>query len=92
MADAETRRFKEDSTHVKDWLKRLEGAAYEMDDVLDEWNYYAIAIQIEQSGTPNYKVPSFVMCLCFDKLATRHHTAKKIDNVKAKLGAIDMAS
>ncbi|KAL8535841.1 hypothetical protein ACS0TY_011470 [Phlomoides rotata] len=35
LDDAEKRGYKENN--VKDWLKRLEGVSYEMDDVLDEW-------------------------------------------------------
>ena len=36
LDDAEKRGFKEQS--VKSWLKKLENTAYEMDDILDEWN------------------------------------------------------
>ncbi|XP_071904208.1 putative disease resistance protein RGA1 [Coffea arabica] len=37
LHDAERRRLKE--KHVGIWLEKLEDITYEMDDVLDEWNF-----------------------------------------------------
>ncbi|GAV75245.1 LOW QUALITY PROTEIN: NB-ARC domain-containing protein, partial [Cephalotus follicularis] len=38
LEDAERRQFKERTT-VKQWLYRLKDVSYDMDDVLDEWNF-----------------------------------------------------
>lgn len=87
LADAEKRRFKEDS--VRDWLKRLEATSYEMDDVLDEWNFALLKHEMEQPSSKS-KVRSFIQssCLCFTKVTARHDTAKKIEILKAKLDQI----
>ncbi|KAG6398005.1 hypothetical protein SASPL_139455 [Salvia splendens] len=37
---------------VKSWLKKLENTAYEMDDILDEWNYSLLKHNIEASAEP----------------------------------------
>ncbi|EYU21418.1 hypothetical protein MIMGU_mgv11b023454mg [Erythranthe guttata] len=86
---------------VKDWLKRLEDASYEMDDVLDEWNYSILKFQIEQSSDRDVaaaadavvhkkKVWSFIpsSCVCFKKVVIRHDIALKIKEVKARLDLI----
>ncbi|KAL8043292.1 hypothetical protein ABFX02_09G110800 [Erythranthe guttata] len=73
---------------VKDWLKRLEDASYEMDDVLDEWNYSILKFRIEQSS--DHDVWSFIpsSCVCFKKVVIRHDIALKIKEVKARLDLI----
>ncbi|KAL7100038.1 hypothetical protein ACP275_09G123700 [Erythranthe tilingii] len=86
---------------VKDWLKRLEDASYEMDDVLDEWNYSILKFQIEQSFHHDVAaaadavvhkktVWSFIpsSCVCFKKVVIRHDIALKIKEVKARLDLI----
>ncbi|KAL8043328.1 hypothetical protein ABFX02_09G113200 [Erythranthe guttata] len=95
LEDAEKKGYKDKS--VKDWLTRLENTTYEMDDVLDEWNYSVLKFRIEQSDDHADVVPpkkkvwsSFVPspCLCFKKVITRHEIALKIEQVKTRLDLI----
>ena len=46
LDDAENRRFKD--KNVNDWLMRLEQTCYEMEDVLDEWNYAILKLKMER--------------------------------------------
>ncbi|EYU21415.1 hypothetical protein MIMGU_mgv1a021064mg, partial [Erythranthe guttata] len=92
LEDAEKKGCKDKS--VKDWLTRLENTSYEMDDVLDEWNYSILKFRIEQSDDfvpPNKKkVWSFIptSCMCFKNVFIRHDIALKIKEVKARLDLI----
>ncbi|KAL7140263.1 hypothetical protein ABFS83_09G110300 [Erythranthe nasuta] len=95
LEDAEKKGHKDKS--VKDWLTRLENTTYEMDDVLDEWNYSVLKFRIEQSSDHDVYVPpkkevwsSFVPspCLCFKKVITRHEIALKIEEIKTRLELI----
>ncbi|KAL9156948.1 hypothetical protein ABFS82_09G113900 [Erythranthe guttata] len=91
LEDAEKKGCKDKS--VKDWLTRLENTSYEMDDVLDEWNYSILKFQIEQSDDfvpPKKKVWSFIptSCMCFKNVFIRHDIALKIKEVKARLDLI----
>ncbi|EYU21433.1 hypothetical protein MIMGU_mgv1a0219031mg, partial [Erythranthe guttata] len=54
LEDAEKKGYKEKS--IKDWLTWLENTTYEMDDVLDEWNYSILKFQIEQSSSDHADV------------------------------------
>ena len=91
LDDAEKRGVKDQS--VKSWLKKLEAAAYEMEDILDEWNYSLLKDKMEASAEPEPEQKigcSFIRCscLCFKKVSVRHDIAKKIENVKAMLEQI----
>ncbi|KAL8469342.1 hypothetical protein ACS0TY_032246 [Phlomoides rotata] len=46
LDDAENRRFKDKKINY--WLSRLEQAAYEMEDILDEWDYALLKSQVEE--------------------------------------------
>ncbi|KAL1538243.1 disease resistance protein RGA2-like [Salvia divinorum] len=92
LDDAEKRGVNDQS--VKSWLKKLEVTAYEMDDILDEWNYTLLKHKTEDSkveASAERKVCcSFIpsSCLCFKKVTTRRDTAKKIENLNATLDQI----
>ncbi|XP_047978033.1 disease resistance protein RGA2-like [Salvia hispanica] len=80
---------------IKSWLKKLENTAYEMDDILDEWNYSLLKYKMGASDEPEPQPEQKTGCsfipspsLYFKKLSDRHSTANKIDNVKAKLAQI----
>ncbi|XP_042024058.1 putative disease resistance protein RGA3 [Salvia splendens] len=86
LDDAEKRGVKDES--VKRWLKKLEAMAYEMEDILDEWNYYSL---LKDKMEPKQKIGcSFIRssCLCFKKVSVHRDIAKKIENVKAMLEQI----
>ncbi|KAG6395707.1 hypothetical protein SASPL_141831 [Salvia splendens] len=86
LDDAEKRGVNEES--VKSWLKKLEATAYEMEDILDEWNYYSL---LKDKMEPKQKIGcSFFRssCLCFKKVSVRRDIAKKTENVKAMLEQI----
>ncbi|EYU21426.1 hypothetical protein MIMGU_mgv1a024794mg [Erythranthe guttata] len=101
LEDAEKKGYKEKS--IKDWLTRLENTTYEMDDVLDEWNYSILKFQIEQSSNgvaaadadadvvpPKCTVRFCIPCsfLCFKKVSVRRGIALKIKQVKERLDLI----
>ncbi|KAH6771453.1 hypothetical protein C2S52_016256 [Perilla frutescens var. hirtella] len=92
LDDADRKQFKEKT--VKDWLWKLEQTSYEMEDVLDEWNYailqHNIESQSQSAASSNRKVCSFIpcSCFCFKKLVVRHDIAKKIQNLKSRLDEI----
>ncbi|KAL2243248.1 putative disease resistance protein RGA3 [Sesamum indicum] len=91
LEDAERRGYKEKT--VQNWLKRLEDVSYDIDDVLDEWNYALLKPQIEGSEDRHWtmmKVCSFIpsSCLGLHKVATRRDIAKKIKGLKERLAMI----
>ncbi|KAL8462166.1 hypothetical protein ACS0TY_032487 [Phlomoides rotata] len=96
LNDAENRRFKEGNINL--WLSRLEQTSHEMEDVLDEWSYAILKLEVQQHQSDDVliapskkKVCSFVpssSCLCFKKVVVRRDIAKKILNVKAQLDEI----
>ncbi|KAK4395130.1 putative disease resistance protein RGA1 [Sesamum angolense] len=45
LEDAERRRYKDKT--IQSWLNKLEDVSYDIDDVLDEWNFAALKLQIE---------------------------------------------
>ncbi|XP_047964217.1 putative disease resistance protein RGA3 [Salvia hispanica] len=87
LDDAEKRGVKDQS--VKSWLKKLENTAYEMDDILDEWDYYLLKhkmkASVEQKVCCSF-IPS--SSLCFKKVSVRRDTGQKIENVKVRLDQI----
>ncbi|XP_047964215.1 putative disease resistance protein RGA3 [Salvia hispanica] len=87
LDDAEKRGVKDQS--VKSWLKKLENTAYEMDDILDEWDYYLLKhkmkASVEQKVCCSF-IPS--SSLYFKKVSIRRDTGQKIENVKVRLDQI----
>ncbi|XP_047978635.1 putative disease resistance protein RGA1 [Salvia hispanica] len=78
---------------VKIWLKQLENTTYEMDDILDEWNYSLLKHKLEDFAEPKPEqkigcsfIPS--SCLGFKEIPFRRDIAKKIENVNAMLDQI----
>ncbi|KAL8509949.1 hypothetical protein ACS0TY_016969 [Phlomoides rotata] len=98
LDDAENRRFHD--KRINRWLSRLEHTSYEMEDVLDEWDYALLKLKMQEHQSADavapskQKVCSFIpssstsWCLCFKKVVVRHKLAKKILNVKAQLDEI----
>ncbi|KAL0354573.1 UNVERIFIED_CONTAM: putative disease resistance protein RGA4 [Sesamum radiatum] len=91
LEDAERRGFKEKT--IQNWLKRLEDVSYDIDDVLDEWSFVALKLQIEGSKDfhlPRMKVcpPIQSSCMCFNKVSTRRDIAVKIKGLNEKLTVI----
>ncbi|KAL0319362.1 UNVERIFIED_CONTAM: putative disease resistance protein RGA3 [Sesamum angustifolium] len=89
LDDAESRRYKDKTVHS--WLKKLEDLSYDIDDVLDEWNFAALKLQIEGSVDVRLRrtvCPFISSCLCFNKVAMRRDIAKKIKSLKERLNEI----
>ncbi|EYU21429.1 hypothetical protein MIMGU_mgv1a026954mg, partial [Erythranthe guttata] len=101
LEDAEKKMYKKKS--IKEWLTSLENTTYEMDDVLDEWNYSILKFQIEQSSDgvaaadadadvvpPKCTVRFCIPCsfLCFKKVSVRRGIALKIKQVKERLDLV----
>ncbi|KAL8026986.1 hypothetical protein ABFX02_14G065600 [Erythranthe guttata] len=93
LEDAEKRRCTDKV--VRGWLTRLENTAYEMDDVLDEWNHSIRKFQIEQSSSDDDVAHKCTVrscipcsCLCFEKVYVRREIALRIKQVKEGLGQV----
>ncbi|KAG8369751.1 hypothetical protein BUALT_Bualt14G0046300 [Buddleja alternifolia] len=90
LDDAERKGYMEKS--ILSWLKKLEETSYDIDDVLDEWNFARLKLRIEgpDNVVPKPKVCPFLpsSCLCFKKVATRRDIAKKIKGLKERLDII----
>ncbi|XP_031277193.1 putative disease resistance protein RGA3 [Pistacia vera] len=96
LVDAEERQVKEET--IKLWLERLKHASYDIEDVLDEWNYATLKMQIEgveYAVVPKKKVCFFFPSSCFSfkqvslrQVVLRHDIAMKIKEVTENLDDI----
>ncbi|KAL2469485.1 putative disease resistance RPP13-like protein 1 [Abeliophyllum distichum] len=78
---------------VKAWLEKIEDVAYEMDDVLDEWEMRIHEHEMEGSEDVSdfwEKVSSFIqfLCLCFQDVIDRRRIALKIKQLNGRLESI----
>ncbi|KAL2479281.1 putative disease resistance RPP13-like protein 1 [Abeliophyllum distichum] len=78
---------------VKAWLGKIEDAAYEMDDALDEWEMKIHELEMEGSEDVSdcwEKVSSFIpyLCLCFEHVVDRRRIALKIKELNGRLESI----
>ncbi|KAL2243249.1 putative disease resistance protein RGA3 [Sesamum indicum] len=87
LEDAERRRYKDKT--IQSWLNKLEDVSYDIDDVLDEWNYAILKHQIERTSSKHEVCPfTPSSCFCFSSVATRRDIAKKIKGLKERLDGI----
>ncbi|XP_047941311.1 putative disease resistance RPP13-like protein 1 [Salvia hispanica] len=70
---------------VKNWLKKLQGTAYEIDYFLDEWIYSLLRLKMEAERKVG---GSFSLSSALLRTSVRHNITKKIEKVKAKLAQI----
>ncbi|KAL2463359.1 putative disease resistance RPP13-like protein 1 [Forsythia ovata] len=78
---------------VKAWLEKIEDVAYEMDDVLDEWEMKIHEHEMEGSEDVSdfwEKVSSFIqsLCLCFKDVIERRRISLKIKELNGRLESI----
>ncbi|XP_044482039.1 putative disease resistance protein RGA3 [Mangifera indica] len=87
LVDAEDKQVKD--KNVRLWLDRLKQASYDIEDVLDEWNY-AILKQNVDGTFPKKKVCFFFpsSCFSFKQVSLRIHLAIEIKEVSEKLDVI----
>ncbi|XP_027156103.1 putative disease resistance protein RGA3 [Coffea eugenioides] len=92
LHDAERRRLKDRSVGI--WLEKLEDITYEMDDVLDEWNFKIHRAKNEGTSqnarmqpTLRNKVRSFIpsLCSCLKQVPVRSDIAQKIKKINEQL-------
>ncbi|XP_071905581.1 putative disease resistance protein RGA3 [Coffea arabica] len=92
LHDAERRRLKDRSVGI--WLEKLEDITYEMDDVLDEWNFKIHRAKNEGTNqnaglqpTLWNKVRSFIssLCSCLKQVPVRSDIAQKIKKINEQL-------
>ncbi|XP_027171492.1 disease resistance protein RGA2-like [Coffea eugenioides] len=92
LHDAERRRLKDRSVGI--WLEKLEDITYEMDDVLDEWNFKIHRAKNEGTSqnarmqpTLRNKVRSFIpsLCSCLKQVPVRSDIAQKIKKINGQL-------
>ncbi|KAJ4717956.1 NB-ARC domain-containing disease resistance protein [Melia azedarach] len=93
LEDAETRQVKEKA--VRDWLEKLKGVCYDIDDVLDEWKTSFLKLQIEQvenASKPLRKVCSVVSYYlrCCRRVIFRYDIAAKIEELNKSLDVISI--
>ncbi|KAK9923418.1 hypothetical protein M0R45_031837 [Rubus argutus] len=101
LKDAEKRQVKE--AVVQEWLDELTEVAYEMDNVLDEWNTQALKQQIEEQEDQGentlvikkkvrFSMPSPSNCFCFGqasrRIFVRHDIAQTIKDLNSRLTKI----
>ncbi|KAL8497170.1 hypothetical protein ACS0TY_020744 [Phlomoides rotata] len=53
LDDAENRRFQE--KNINHWLSKLEGTSYEMEGILDEWNYALLKLKMSDVAPPKHE-------------------------------------
>ncbi|KAH9685810.1 hypothetical protein KPL70_014107 [Citrus sinensis] len=100
LEDAEQRQMQQDKA-VTFWLDQLKDASYDMEDVLDEWVFARLKLQIEGVDDDNdlslaprkKKVRSFFRAVSncfgsFKQLSLRHEIAVKIREINEKLDDI----
>ncbi|XP_027156872.1 putative disease resistance protein RGA3 [Coffea eugenioides] len=92
LHDAERRRLKDRGVGI--WLEKLEDITFEMDDVLDEWNFKIHRAKNEGTqqnarlqATLWSKVRSFIpsLCSCLKQVPVRSDIALKIKGINEKL-------
>lgn len=88
LHDAERRGLKEKDIGI--WLEKLEDIAYEMEDLLDEWNIKILKPKAATVPTVLEKVRSFISfpCSCFKQVHVRSDIALKIKELDDKLELI----
>ncbi|XVF86759.1 hypothetical protein PTKIN_Ptkin18bG0068600 [Pterospermum kingtungense] len=83
LVDAEKRQVKEQV--VKLWLHKLQNVAYDIEDVLDEWNTAILKSQIESTSLVGWTQPSSIS---IPRIVQRHDIALKIKELNERLEAI----
>ncbi|CDP20265.1 unnamed protein product [Coffea canephora] len=92
LHDAERRRLKDRCVGI--WLEKLEDITYEMDDVLDDWNFKIHRAKNERTRqnarlqpTLWIKVRSLIpsLCSCLKQVPVRSDIALKIKGINEKL-------
>ncbi|XP_031250408.1 putative disease resistance protein RGA4 [Pistacia vera] len=96
LVDAKERQVNEETVQL--WLEQLKHASYDIEDVLDEWNYATLKMQIkgvEYANVPKKKVCFFFPFSCFSlkqvrlrQVVLRHDIAMKIKEVTENLDDI----
>jgi hypothetical protein len=100
LKDAEKRQVKDAA--VQEWLDKLKEVAYEMDNVLDEWNTQALKLKIEKQENEGemalvnkkkvrFSIPSPCNCFSFghgNRVIVRHGIAQNIQELNSRLTSI----
>ncbi|KAJ4702701.1 NB-ARC domain-containing disease resistance protein [Melia azedarach] len=85
FVEAERSKMKAETREL--WLDKLRDLFYDMEDVLDEWNYNRLKFQIE--GVAQKKVFPFpVPCSCFKRVVLDCGIASKIKEINEKLDSV----
>ncbi|XP_027165999.1 putative disease resistance protein RGA3 [Coffea eugenioides] len=85
MADAEKKQVQNQDVQL--WLKRLEGVAFDADNLLDEINYEFLRRRMETQNRLKQKVCLFFSTSC--TFAFRWRMASKVKNLNMKLKSIN---
>ncbi|KAL8501980.1 hypothetical protein ACS0TY_021203 [Phlomoides rotata] len=74
--------------HLVICVEKLEQTSYEMEQVLDEWNYALLKLKMRVVAPPKHEVCSFITSSCLKKVVVRRDISKKIKNVIQQLDQI----
>ncbi|TYH48642.1 hypothetical protein ES332_D10G081300v1 [Gossypium tomentosum] len=91
LQDAESKQVKD--ANVRNWLKKLKDVAYDVDDVVDEWNSEKLKSQIdkEQKGARNFpllkKMRNSISSFTFQTILY-YKIASKLSGVNEQLDSI----
>ncbi|GKV30483.1 hypothetical protein SLEP1_g39286 [Rubroshorea leprosula] len=86
LEDAERQQLEKGKVNVRDWLDKLKGVSYDIDNALDEWRTAILKSELE----PEPKVCSFVPSpsYCFNRGKLLLKTAHKIQALNERLDVI----
>lgn len=92
LNDAEKRQLKEEA--VRDWIDKLKGISYDIDDVVDEWRTATVKEEIpgDEHIPFRRKVSScsYILspCICFSQVVFNREIAVKIRRLNGRLDVI----
>ncbi|KAL5555618.1 hypothetical protein UlMin_037854 [Ulmus minor] len=87
LEDAEKKKLKKDCAVVKRWVEKLEGASYDMDNVLDEWNTAILKYKIKREEGKKKVCFPMPSCFCSPK-GLRRDIALKVKDLNEHLDRI----
>ncbi|XWS10228.1 hypothetical protein CRYUN_Cryun39dG0057300 [Craigia yunnanensis] len=89
LKDAETREVKPRETAEKNWLDKLRGVSYDVEDILDEWNTAFLKSETWNSSSRNPVCCSFPStCFPFGRVVVNREIAIKIKGVNERVDEI----
>ncbi|KAG1338304.1 hypothetical protein COCNU_04G006100 [Cocos nucifera] len=88
LEDAEEQQFRNNLVRI--WLKRLKEVAYDMDELLDFYAAEALQLKVKGEAQSHWKkqVSSYLNCLYWRKVSSKHKLAHTIESFKKRLDTL----